>query len=249
MHRACPRSRGQHYQDLQRSPPSRCLHPPEGGRPGTKREGKLTCAQRKRMLAELRSYESPTLADIAKKYGVTREMIRVYARKEGITYYNNAQCRARTAQRKAERKAERKAAARDRKAIRDAARAPMLDAIEALWIAGANNEEIFLKTGFRSAAANMGSLRKRFPGRFPYRRPSGSKAARAKSAPARAARAAALARKKAAYLEKLQLLETLWNAGASLEEIKRHTGYVYPGSAVRHFRRLYPGRFLPRQSA
>ena len=220
---------------------------PRGLPPGTELKGKLTVAQREQLVADLRSSKQPTLRAIGKKYGVTREMVRVYAEKAGVTYYRRAERYARTSWVAAQRKLERQTAERKRKKIKAAALAAKLDAVKALWLARVSDEEILLKTGVRGAKTRIADLRKRYPGRFPFRNPNRSKDAVARNAPAHAAKAAAVAQKKEAFRQKIQLLEALWDARASLKEISRQTGYVSPSHTVKALRERYPGRFLPRE--
>ena len=220
---------------------------PRGLPPGTELRGKLTVAQRAELVADLRAAKHPTLTAIAKKYGVVRDMVRQYAEKAGVTYYRRAERYARTSWVAAQRKLERQTAERKRKKIKAAALAAKLDAVKALWLARASDEEILLKTGVRGAKTRIADLRKRYPGRFPFRNPNRSKDAVARNAPAHAAKAAAVAQKKEAFRQKIQLLEALWDARASLKEISRQTGYVSPSHTVKALRERYPGRFLPRE--
>lgn len=217
----------------------------ERGRPqGSESERKLTFAQRKELLADLRAAKHPTLTEIAEKYGISREMARQYAEKAGIIYYRKKERTARTSWAIAQRKA----AKRELKKIEDAARAAQVDAIEALWLAKASDEEISLKTGVHCTRSKIAWLRRCNPGRFPHRHPNASKEAIAKNAPARAAKAAAIAQEKEARRKKIQLLEALWDAGASMMEISRQTGYVRPANIVKLLRERHPGRFLPRDT-
>ena len=196
-----------------------------GLRRGSKIEHTLTFAQRDALIADLRAVTLPTLAAIAKKYGTTRENIRQHAAAANITYYTNAARRARTAARKAQ-----VAAAR---AQRKAAR---LDALEALWKAGASSAEIYEKLGIANATLRIVAFRKLYPDRFPYRQPKSSPLARAQ-------KAAEIAEKRAACQQRHALLETLWNAGTPIRDIARLTGLRSPYGTVDQLRKRFPDRF------
>lgn len=210
-------------------------------------ERTLTFAQRESLRADIRAGTFPSLTSIAKKYGISRELVRTYAKQEGVTQYTMALASKRTAERRAQVLA--------RIAARKAARAAQIDSLSALWIAGASAEEIFQKTGFRNLLRCMYDLRNLYPDRFPYRNPNATKLARAQNAPARAEQAAALREKKLALIkekavfeEKLQQFATLWNADVDSREIARQTGFTDPAATASRYRKVHPERFVRRRA-
>lgn len=99
--------------------------------------------------------------------------------------------------------------------------------IEELWNKGASEKEMQEATGIRSPLKRAHDLRKKYPERFPKRPRRG---------------------RLEANIEQDNLLEKLWNQGASEEEMQRATGLLRPHIRVFYLRKKRPGSFLRRNN-
>ena len=209
--------------------------------PGPTRGLKLTGEQREQMRADLRAGEFPNMAVIARKYGVSREYVRIIAASAGITGYT---LKGRV---KAARERERKRLAT--LAAAATARERQRKRMAQLWQGGASCKKIARILGIRSACAANSLLsyyRKRFPADFPRRGSwNCSPEEMRERERARAAKVAQLAARLERSRLRRELLAELWQNGATADEIASVFGVtrVAIHGALGYNRRLYPAEF------
>ncbi len=220
---------------------------PRGNVRGTTHKGvKLSLEQRGQLRAELREGQAPTLAALAAKYGVTRELVRQMAAAIGVVRYTR-QIRAEAAR---ERRHLRRAAWHATRVARYAAWQARCQRIAVLWKGGASCDEIARAEGLRDgrkAAYLIARYRARLPEDFPCRlakrrSPREMRAA----AKVRAARVAAWrARQEARRI----LLARLWRRPAPIAEIAHAVGLNVASTytLLYRYRQRFPADFLPRR--
>ena len=197
---------------------------------GCVREGKVGIQRREQMRADLRSGRFSSLTEIARKYGVTRECVRLYAAAAGVTDYT----------RKVQREArlERKCRAR---AAREAARETQRKQLARLWQDGVGVREIARAIGLKNkqcASYRICVWRALYPAEFPFRLKRIPKHMRRERERARAVRRKAMEARHAT-------LAKLWRIGASFEEIADVFGMTVNSAraAICRRRHRFPGDF------
>ena len=234
---------------------------PRGAPAGSVLEGKLGIRQREQMRADLRSGRFSSLTEIARKYGVTRECVRLYAAAAGVTNYTQK------ARREAGLERERRA-----RAAREAARETQRKQLAALWRDGVGVREIARALGFKNkgrAAYQICIWRALYPADFPFRSKGIPEHVRREQQRVREAlwkrkRAAKLARearrkrereraravRRKAMEARQATLAELWRIGASFEEIANFFGIAVGSAkvAIRRCRGRSPADFPRRIS-
>ena len=206
-------------------------------RQGVKRRppGHGLALYREDLHADLRAGGLPTLCAIARKYGLSREAVRLHARAIGVTRYT-LQSRAEAArERQRQRQLARDAADAARRAEKEAFRRR----VAALWQRGAPCGEIARVLGLashRRANELIIDLRSRYPAEFPNRPPTGR--VPGSNSPKQLARLEA----------RRDLLARVWKTCATHAEaaccLGLKMGNYY--SQLRRYRRHFPAYFPPR---
>ena len=208
---------------------------------GSTRGRKLSVKQREQMHVDLRAGEFANMAVIARKYGVSREYVRIIAASAGITGYT---LKARV---KAARERERERLATLAAAV--VARERLRKRMARLWQGGASCKKIAGILGIRSAraaASLVNYYRLKFPADFPRRGPwNCSPEEMRERERERAAKVAQLAARLERSRLRRELLAELWQGGATADEIASVFGVtrVAIHGALAYNRRRYPAEF------